>query len=141
MGGQGDRMSLRILIVDDNAQIRRSLRRCIEREPDWDVCGEATDGQAAVEKVKELHPDAVVLDWHMPIMSGIEAARQIGKISPKTAMVMLTLHSGAYLSQEAKAAGIQEVISKTDVLLVGLFSWLKKVWRGKRNEVEQAARI
>jgi len=80
-----------ILIVDDNATMRRSLRSWIEQESDWQVCGEAEDGKVAVDKVKELLPDIVILDLQMPVMNGLEAARQITLFSPGTAMVMFTM--------------------------------------------------
>lgn len=120
-------VSFTILIVDDNAFIRHSLRCCLEREPEWKVCGEAENGQIAVEKVKELSPDVVILDWQMPVMNGLEAARHIARIAPKTAMVMLTLHIGTIVVQEAQAAGIQHVLSKTDPVPGRLISSLRKV--------------
>ncbi|HKB98927.1 MAG TPA: response regulator transcription factor [Terriglobales bacterium] len=107
-------MSYSILIVDDSAVIRHSLRSCLEQYPDWRVCGEAEDGRAAVEKVKELHPDGVILDLQMPVMDGLAAARQITVIAPKTAMVMFTMHSDGQLLKAARAVGIQDVVSKSE---------------------------
>jgi DNA-binding NarL/FixJ family response regulator len=117
-------LSYSILIVDDSAVIRHSLRSCLEQHPDWRVCGEAEDGRAAVEKVKELHPDGVILDLQMPVMDGLAAARQITVIAPKTAIVMFTMHSDGQLLKAARAVGIQDVVSKSegvaDHLLVSL---------------------
>jgi chemotaxis response regulator CheB len=93
----GDRhfhMSCKILIVDDSAVVRHSLRSCIEVNPTITVCGEAENGQVAIDKVKELKPDVVILDWQMPVMNGLEAARHIARFVPKPAMVLLTFHSG-----------------------------------------------
>ncbi|MGC1650189.1 MAG: response regulator, partial [Candidatus Sulfotelmatobacter sp.] len=70
-------MSHRILIVDDSAIIRHSIRICIEHNTDWEVCGEAENGKVAIEKVRQLRPDVVTLDWQMPVMNGLEAAREI----------------------------------------------------------------
>ena len=67
-------MTRRILIVDDSALIRASLRSWIAKNSAWEVCGEAENGQIAVEKVEELHPDVVILDFQMPVMNGLEAA-------------------------------------------------------------------
>ena len=61
-------MSHTVLIVDDNNVIRRSVRSVIEQNTDWVVCGEAENGKIAVEKVKQLHPDVVILDWQMPVI-------------------------------------------------------------------------
>ncbi len=66
---QGAAMSHSVLIVDDNAVVRRLVRACIERDRDWDICGEADNGKVAVEKVKELHPEIVILDFQMPVMN------------------------------------------------------------------------
>ncbi len=103
-----------ILIVDDSALIRHSLRSCLEQDPDWRVCGEAEDGKVAVEKVEELHPDIVILDLQMPVMDGFAAARQITVVAPKTAMVMFTMHSNGQLFKAARAAGIKDVVSKSE---------------------------
>src|SRR5436305_8430049 len=83
----------RILIVDDSAPIRRLLRRCIESHTPWDVCGEAENGKVALEKVNELHPDIVILDFQMPVMDGLEAARNIANVVPKIEMLMFTMHN------------------------------------------------
>ena len=107
-------MSYSILIVDDSALIRRLLRTCIEQNTDWQICGEAENGRIAVEKVEELHPDVVILDFQMPVMNGLEAARQITSVAPKTAMVMFTMHISKQLMQDARAAGVKDVVSKSD---------------------------
>lgn len=78
-------MLLKILIVDDSPIIRRLLRFFIEHNTDWQVCGEAENGQIAVEKVAELKPHAVILDLSMPVMNGLDAAREITRIAPKRA--------------------------------------------------------
>jgi DNA-binding NarL/FixJ family response regulator len=107
-------MSHRILIVDDSAIIRHSIRACIEHNTDWEVCGEAENGKVAIEKVRQLHPDVVTLDWQMPVMNGLEAAREITRIAPRATMLMITLHESGQLTREAHAVGIKEVLSKTD---------------------------
>ena len=82
-----------ILIVDDSALIRHSLRSCIEQDGNWEICGEAENGKIAVERVKELRPDVVILDLQMPVMDGLEAARQISRLAPNTAMLMSTMYN------------------------------------------------
>jgi DNA-binding NarL/FixJ family response regulator len=120
-------MSHRILIVDDSAIIRHSIRTCIEHNTDWEVCGEAENGQVAIEKVRQLHPDVVTLDWQMPVMNGLEAAWEISRIDPFTTLLMITLHENLLLTQEAQAAGIKEVLSKTDGVSEHLIASLRNV--------------
>jgi chemotaxis response regulator CheB len=118
-------MPHRILIVDDSAIIRHSLRACIESNTDWEVCGEAENGKVAIEKVQQLCPDVVTLDWQMPVMNGLEAAREITRIAPRATMLMITLHDSGQLTQEAHAVGIKKVLSKTEGVSEHLISSLK----------------
>jgi YesN/AraC family two-component response regulator len=74
-------MPLKILIVDDSSSIRHLLRFFIEHTTYWLVCGEAENGQIAVEKVAQLKPHAVILDLSMPVMNGLDAAREITRVS------------------------------------------------------------
>src|SRR5579864_2307359 len=106
-------MPYSILIVDDSSLVRRLIRSCIEASGTWQVCGEAENGKVAVEKVKNLHPDIVILDFQMPVMNGLEAARQIAQLAPNTAMVMLTMHNCEHLARDAQAAGMKDVLSKS----------------------------
>ncbi len=85
-------MPAKILIVDDHVGARIAVRELL----DWhsfQVCGEAKDGQEAIERVIELKPDVVLLDINMPRMDGIKAAQEIRRISPHTKIVFLTIHS------------------------------------------------
>jgi DNA-binding NarL/FixJ family response regulator len=104
----------KILIVDDSSMMRRALRRWIEQNPNWKICAEAPNGAVAIEKVKELLPDLVILDLSMPVMNGLEAARHIKEIAPTTPMVMFTMYVSDALTKDAQAAGIQCVVSKTE---------------------------
>ena len=107
-------MSYSILIVDDNAAVRYYLRRYIEQNEAWKVCGEAENGQIAVDRVRQLNPDVVILDLQMPVMGGLEAARQIGLVSPNTTIILFTMHNVALVEGDALAAGIEHVVSKED---------------------------
>lgn len=106
-------MSTTVLIVDDSPPIRRSLRAWLEQRGEWKVCGEAENGAVAVEKVKALSPDVVILDLSMPVMNGLEAAREIASVA-KTAMVLFTMHASEHLVKDAQNAGIKDVVSKSD---------------------------
>ena len=67
-------MAKSVLIVDDVEMIRRAVRELFTSEADFDVCGEAANGQEAIERAQEFHPDLIVLDLSMPVMNGIDAA-------------------------------------------------------------------
>jgi DNA-binding NarL/FixJ family response regulator len=106
-------MAKQILIVDDSPMVRRMVRGSVESKTDWQVCGEAENGQEAVRMVEELNPDLVVLDLSMPVMNGLEAARHIAVNAPNTALLMYTMQDSNQLLKEAEDAGINEVITKS----------------------------
>ena len=101
-----------ILIVDDSPQIRKIIRNFLEVESGFAVCGEAVDGYDAIEKAQILKPDLIILDLSMPRMNGIEAARNLRKMLPKTPIVMFTSYHAALRTSDARAAGIDAVVSK-----------------------------
>lgn len=105
----------RVLIVDDSPALRRALRFHLEQHPDLDVCGEAENGQAAIEKFRQLKPDFVILDLFMPVMDGLEAARHISTLAPRVPMLMFTSFSSDQVVEEAHKAGIARVVGKNKV--------------------------
>jgi DNA-binding NarL/FixJ family response regulator len=123
---------MRIAIVDDNWAIRKTLRTGIETNTDWEICGEAENGEAAVALVEAMKPDLVVLDLSMPVLNGLEAARQVRDIAPATGMVLFTNYASPELAKLAKNVGISAVISKdsTDVIL-RLIEALRKAYFAK----------
>ena len=88
--------NLRILIADDHEMIRTEIRSVLEAEH-WNVCGEAVNGQDALEKVRQLKPDLIILDMSMPVHGGYEAAREIRRMSPLIRIVILSMHDPANL--------------------------------------------
>jgi DNA-binding NarL/FixJ family response regulator len=105
-------MAKRILIVDDSLVVRYTLRSLLDGHSGWTVCGEAVNGVDALTKAKELAPDVIVLDISMPVMDGMEAARQLKQIRPSLPIVLFTSYESAYLQREAAAAGVRAVVSK-----------------------------
>jgi DNA-binding NarL/FixJ family response regulator len=101
----------RILIVDDHPTIRKLLRSLLESNG-FKVCGEAVNGFDGVEKAQEFRPDLIVLDLSMPVMGGLEAARQLHELKPGVRLMMLTNHSSSILEMDALNAGIHRVIPK-----------------------------
>jgi two-component system, NarL family, response regulator LiaR len=84
---------IRILLADDHAVLREGMRNLLEREKDFDVIGEASNGEEAVEMAGRLKPDVVVMDIVMPKLNGIEATKLIKQASPASAVLILTAHS------------------------------------------------
>lgn len=105
-------MPIKIAIADDSDAIRSALRMIIESTTDWELCGEAADGEAAVFLAQRAKPELMVLDLSMPGMNGLDAARKIAVISPKTRIVMFTAHACEQLSRDAESVGIRAVIPK-----------------------------
>ncbi len=95
---------IRIVLADDHAVMRTGLRLVLERQPDFQVVGEASDGREAVAMVQKLSPDILVTDIGMPNLNGIEAARQVAASSPQVSVVILSMHSDeAYVLRALKA--------------------------------------
>lgn len=109
-------MSIRILIVDDSPVMLRSVRSFVDDETDWEVCAEAENGRAAVEMVQQAAPHVILMDLSMPVMNGLDAAREIHKIVPDLPILLFTLHNSSQLAEEARRAGIKAVLSKSEGL-------------------------
>jgi two-component system, NarL family, response regulator NreC len=106
-------MLTKIVIADDHGLIRAGLRALLENTPDIQVVGEAGDGLAALRLVTELQPDLVLMDISMPGMDGIEAARKVNEISPKTQVLAMTVHEDESTLLEMIRAGASGYIIKT----------------------------
>src|SRR5215468_2946242 len=110
-----DQMAVRILIVDDHEIFRRGLRSLLESRADWEVCGEATDGEDAVEKAKQMQPDVIVLDITMPRLNGLDATALLRKKVPEAKIVILSQHQPALMKQVALSAGASAYVTKSEV--------------------------
>ncbi len=106
---------VRILVVDDNPSVRRYLRGVLEQHRGWRVCDEARNGQDAVDRFWKIRPDVIVLDFLMPEMNGLDAARIISRLSPATPILMVTLDLSKQLSEEARKVGVRGACGKSDV--------------------------
>ena len=92
---------------------------------DWQACGEAENGQVAIEKTKELDPDLIILDLAMPIMNGLDAARHIAGFAPGVAILLFTMQDSPELSKYAELIGIKQVFSKSSRGIEQLMSTIK----------------
>src|SRR5438552_9525110 len=92
-GSQGEKEPISILIVDDHAIVSQGLRTYLDLQADMHVVGEAADGKQAIDKVKDLLPEIVLMDLVMPGMDGVQATREITAISPSTRVIVLTSFS------------------------------------------------
>ena len=106
---------VRILVADDNPAIRRCLRGLLDQQSDWLVCDEVSNGKEAVERFRQIKPDLIVIDFQMPEMNGLDAARHIVKLSPKTPILMVTINLSKQLSEEARKAGIRGACAKSNI--------------------------
>ncbi|KZB92968.1 DNA-binding response regulator [Bacillus sp. VT 712] len=116
-------MSIRILIADDHHVVRKGLALFLQTHPDIEIVGEASNGQEAVRKVKELQPDLVVMDLSMPELDGIQATKQIKQEQPNVKVLILTSFSDqdhVIPALEAGAESYQLKESDPDELIVGI---------------------
>jgi DNA-binding NarL/FixJ family response regulator len=106
-------MAARILLVDDHELIREGLRLILSSHGDWEICGEAIDGQDAVEKAEHLKPDLVVLDLYMPRLDGFQATRRILAENPRQKILILSMHDSPGLVLFVAQSGAQGFARKT----------------------------
>jgi len=121
---------IRILLADDHTVVRKGLRLLLENQPGFVVIAEAANGREAVALADEHKPDAVVMDVGMPILNGIEAARQITNNLPETAVVFLSMHSDEAYVLKALKAGARAYLLK-DSAEPDLINAIKAVSEGK----------
>jgi DNA-binding NarL/FixJ family response regulator len=107
-------MKLRILVADDHEVIRRGLCSLLQAREGWEICGEAKDGREAVEMVRHLKPDVVILDIGMPNLNGLAASRQISQNNPQQKIIVLTITDSDRVIREALNAGARGFVLKSD---------------------------
>ena len=111
---RADRKPYRILLADDHAVVRRGLRSLLESQPDMEVCGEAATGPEALEQVRGITPDLLVLDLEMPGMGGLDVTRAVRAQYPCTSVLILTMHFSEELAREVLHAGALAYVLKSD---------------------------
>jgi DNA-binding NarL/FixJ family response regulator len=124
-------MRVRVLVVDDHAIMRKAICDLLSHDPTLDVICQTASGEEAVSKAGELQPDLVLLDIGLPGISGIEAARQIRKVSPKSHIIFLSQHDSLQMVNEALEFGGHGYVAKVDAGLE-LLSAIRAVREGTR---------
>ena len=121
----------RILIAEDHTILREGLQALLSSEPRFEVVGEAEDGRSAIRSVEELHPDLVLMDLSMPRMSGLDAIKEIKKLSPETKIIALTVHKTEEYILATLQAGADGYVLK-DSTHAELVMAIEHVLLGKR---------
>ena len=107
--------TIEILIADDHGSFRRNLRLLLESRSDWRVCGEAADGELAVEKAKQLRPHVVLMDLSMPKMDGGRATRLIRQKVPESKVIIVSQNDPEVLRQQARELGAVAWVAKCNL--------------------------
>lgn len=107
-----------VLIADDQEVIRRMLCLLFASQEDFEVCGEAENGQEAIEMAQLLRPDLILLDLSMPVMNGIEAAGSLKRLMPMTPIIVFSEFTDVFSDREARLTGVSALVPKTEHLSV-----------------------
>lgn len=108
------RASLRILVADDHESVRKGVCVILGTRGDIEVCGEASNGQEAIDKALELRPDLIILDITMPVLSGVDAAEVLRKTMPHVPILFLSMHQSRQIITQAKRIGVRGYVKKSD---------------------------
>jgi len=106
---------IRVVDADDHPVIRGMVRSALQQHPHFEVCGEAENGAEAIEEVKGVRPDVVIVNVTMPLVNGFEAAQEIKKQIPETAIVIPSSHADKYFIAEAKKVGVRAYVPKSKI--------------------------
>jgi DNA-binding NarL/FixJ family response regulator len=106
-------MAVKILVADDHEIVRRGVRQILACRPEWQVCAEASNDVEAIASVKALRPDVTILDISMPLMSGLDAAREIARLNLPTRVLIFTMHYSQDLLRTFRDNGARGYVLKT----------------------------
>src|SRR6056297_2937779 len=105
-------MDIKIVLADDHAIVRHGLNKSLQQQEDMEVVGQAKDGLTAIQLVRELKPDIVIMDISMPDINGMDATIEIVRDYPQTKVIALTMHSGKKFVREMFKAGASGYLLK-----------------------------
>ncbi len=126
--------SIGVLIVDDHPLLRDGLAAMLANQPDMRLLGEASDGEEAVARYRELRPDVVLMDLQLPRVDGVEATARIRALDPRARVIILTTYSGDVRAVRALQAGASAYLLK-DALRRELVDTLREVHQGRRHQM------
>lgn len=125
---------IRVLLVDDHAMVRQSLRSLLEVYPDFEVVGEACNGEEALQAVRELAPSVVVMDINMPKVNGIEATARIKRTYPHVVVVGLSVNASEENRRAMTAAGATSLVTK-EAAVEQLYAEIKESMNRRSNAI------
>jgi CheY-like chemotaxis protein len=115
-------MAKRVLVADDSPMIRKMLCQLFEREENYDICAEAQNGQEAIDLALKHRPDLIILDFAMPVLNGLDAARRLKQIMPEVPVILFTQHAKAAITT---LDIVDRIVPKTDA--IGLMEHVKSL--------------
>lgn len=104
---------IRILLVDDHQVVRMGLKTLLHDVHGCEICGEASNGREGIEQSLQLKPDLVLMDISMPVLNGLDAAKEMSLVCPETKIIMLSMHDSPQMMKEAELAGAHAYLTKT----------------------------
>lgn len=125
-------MTSRVLIVDDHEVVRIGVRSLLAGNSQWEVCGEAADGERALQEFMKLDPDVVILDLSLPVKNGFEVAEEIRRISPFTKIIFFSMHA---IPATAHLVGADAFVAKTSGVNA-LLATLERIIRGRAKAAD-----
>jgi DNA-binding NarL/FixJ family response regulator len=132
-------VAIGVVLADDHPIFRQGLRSLLEKEG-FSIIGEGADGFEATKLAEKFHPDVIVLDFSMPRLNGLDAAKEIQRISPRTKLILLTVHREEQYVLEAMAAGVKGYVLKSEAA-TGLVDAIREVYRGNAYLSPQIAQF
>ena len=129
--------SIRILIVDDHELVRRGIRTLLTSRPDFELCGEASDGVQGVDKAKELRPDIVLMDITMPNRNGLDATRLIRSALPNTEVILVSQNESSVVRRQAIEVDARAFVPKSNIAN-DLIPAIDRVTRNRQPEAASA---
>ena len=131
---------VRILIADDHEIVREGARAIVERQPGWEICGEASTGRQAVSQAEKLQPDIVIMDIGMPELNGLDATRHIKRILPKAEVLIFTANETEEVVRQVFKAGARAYLLK-DAVKAELILAIEAVMDGRSFFSPKVSRI